>query len=37
VQILAVASVQSYQSYDKYLGLPKLIGKSKTRTFKSIG
>jgi hypothetical protein len=34
--ILSIASVNSTQSYEKYLGLPALIGRSRTRSFKGI-
>jgi hypothetical protein len=34
--ILAILGVQSTQSYDKYLGLSAIKGKSRIRTFKSI-
>lgn len=34
--ILAISGVQSTQSYDKYLGLSVMKGKSRIRTFKSI-
>lgn len=34
--IKAVAGVNSTQSYEKYLGLPSLIGRSRVRSFKNI-
>ncbi|XP_040994384.1 uncharacterized protein LOC121240933 [Juglans microcarpa x Juglans regia] len=34
--ILQIAGIQSSQPYEKYLGLPSLIGRSKTKGFKCI-
>jgi hypothetical protein len=35
-EILAIAGVPATQRYDKYLGLPTLVGKSRTTAFKNI-
>lgn len=35
-RILKLSGLQATQSYDMYLSLPALVGKSKTRVFKSI-
>jgi ribonuclease HI len=35
-EILRLAGIPSTQRYDKYLGLPALVGKSRTQAFKSI-
>ncbi|KAJ0052274.1 hypothetical protein Pint_02051 [Pistacia integerrima] len=35
-QIIQVAGVKSFHPYDRYLGLPTLIGRDKTRGFKHI-
>ena len=35
-EILALSGIPSTQSYDHYLGLPTLIGRSKTKAFASI-
>jgi hypothetical protein len=34
--IIRLASVLATQRYDKYIGLPALVGKSRTREFQSI-
>lgn len=35
-EILALWGVRTFQQYDKYLGLPNLVGRSKTRVFEEI-